>query len=314
MHQRRESSKVGAMGRFVIASLYKFVALSELELLRNALLSQCRDNNICGTLLLAPEGINGTVSGSREAIDAVLAWLREQPGLSDLDHKESFADTAPFHRLKVRIKDEIVTLRDHEVDPRARVGTYVDPQDWNALIADPDVIVIDTRNAYEVRVGSFKGAVDPGLENFCDFPAWAQANLDPQRQPKIAMYCTGGIRCEKASSLLLREGFPEVYHLKGGILRYLEKVDESSSAWDGECFVFDQRVALDHNLAPGHHTLCFGCREPVAPEDRQNPDFENNVCCPRCAGTTDEPTRERRRERARQIELAAARGERHIGR
>lgn len=302
------------MGRFVVASLYKFVSLGDPAGLRASLLPLGQQNELCGTILLATEGINGTVAGSREAIDAVIGWLRTLDGLEGLETKESLTDIAPFHRFKVRVKNEIVTLRDDEVAPATRVGSYVDPEQWNQLIADPDVIVIDTRNTYEVKVGRFQGAVDPGLDNFCDFPAWAEANLDPKRNPKIAMYCTGGIRCEKASSLLLGQGFPEVYHLRGGILRYLEKVEQSDSKWDGECFVFDQRVALNHELAPGEHTLCFGCREPLSPAERADPLFEDNVCCPHCAATTDEPTRERRRERARQVELAAQRGQRHIGR
>ncbi|MFT5042504.1 MAG: UPF0176 protein, partial [Hyphomicrobiaceae bacterium] len=312
-HSPPSSVQFGSMSAYVISSLYKFVELSDPEALRVPLLERCKQNSVQGTLILAGEGINGTICGKRDAIDQVLAWLRQQPGLEDLDPKESLADEPAFHRLKVRVKNEILTLRDDEISPRTRVGTYVEPEDWNELIADPDVIVIDTRNEYEVRVGTFEGAIDPDIRNFSEFPAWAEANLDSERPPKIAMFCTGGIRCEKASSLLLREGFPEVYHLHGGILRYLERVEENDSKWTGECFVFDQRVALNHSLQPGQFSLCYGCQEPIGPEERDHPDFELGVTCPRCAATTSEATRERKRERVRQVELAHSRGERHIG-
>jgi UPF0176 protein len=301
------------MTEFVIASLYKFVELSNPQELRAPLRAICQSNGVRGTLLLASEGINGTISGDRVGLENVLAWLRSQVGLEDLDHKESTAEIPPFHRLKVQVKEQIVTLREDDITPTTRVGTYVEPEDWNQLIADPDVVVIDTRNDYEVSIGRFNGAIDPHLQHFDDFPAWAEANLSSERQPKIAMYCTGGIRCEKASSYLLREGFAEVYHLRGGILRYLEKVEEEKSEWDGECFVFDQRVSLDHALKPGDYTLCFGCREPLSRADREHADFELGVCCPHCAGVMNDETKERKRERVRQVALAAKRGERHIG-
>ncbi|MEC9481805.1 MAG: rhodanese-related sulfurtransferase, partial [Halomonas sp.] len=225
----------------VVAALYKFVALPDYQALREPLLSTLKAHDIRGTLLLAEEGINGTVSGTRESIDALLAWLREDTRFAELDHKESCCDAHPFYRTKVKLKREIVTLGVSGVDPNQRVGTYVEPQDWNAIISDPEVLVIDTRNDYEVEIGSFEGAVDPRTQSFREFPDYVKQHYDPARHKKVAMFCTGGIRCEKASSYMLHEGFEEVYHLKGGILNYLEKVPESASLWRGECFVFDNR-------------------------------------------------------------------------
>lgn len=301
------------MPAFVVAAFYKFVALRDAEALVAPLELLCARHELCGTILLANEGINSTVAGSREGIDALITHLRAQPGLADLTPKESFCDEPPFHRMKVRLRAEIVTIGDHEIDPTAVVGTYVPPAQWNQLLSDPEVVLVDTRNVYETRLGVFEGAVDPGITNFRDFPTWVTNNLDPAKHTKVAMYCTGGIRCEKATSLLLRRGFSQVFHLEGGILKYLEEVAPEQSKWRGECFVFDQRVALDHALKPGQHQLCFGCQEPISPEDLLSPLYEAGVCCPHCHdGLTDE-TRASRRERAKQVALAKARGERHIG-
>lgn len=229
----------------VVAALYKFVTLEDYKEMRVPLLAECKKTRILGTLLLAHEGINGTIAGTREDIDLILAHLRSDPRFADLEHKESFVESMPFLRMKVRLKKEIVTLGVPGIDPNKKVGTYVDAKDWNALISDPSVTVIDTRNDYEFEMGTFKNAVNPKTKSFREFPAFAQANLDPAKAPKIAIFCTGGIRCEKASSYLMEQGFSEVYHLKGGILKYLEKVPEEQSLWQGKCFVFDQRGVLD---------------------------------------------------------------------
>jgi UPF0176 protein len=296
----------------VIAALYGFARLDDHESLQRPLQDLCRSEGIVGTLLLASEGVNGTVAGPGAGIERLLAFLRELPGLEELEAKYASAAKPPFGRMRVRLKQEIVTMGVPDIDPLERVGTYVEPEDWNALVDDPEVLLIDTRNDYEVRIGTFTGAVDPRTKSFRDFPAWVAEHVDPARHKRVAMFCTGGIRCEKATSLLLREGVSEVYHLKGGILRYLEQTPEDDSRWEGECFVFDRRVAVDHALAPGKHVLCFGCLEPLAPEELSHPDYEAGVCCHRCVGSLDDETRERRRERMRQIAAAKARGEEHM--
>ena len=271
---------------WVVATFYKFVSLPDCADLRSRLLQFCQSYPLRGTILLAQEGINGTIAGSREAIDAVLAYLRSDQRLADLEHRESPAAELPFDRLKVKVKSEIVTLGLPEVDPSRQVGTYVEPQDWNALITDPDVIVVDTRNAYEISVGTFQGAQNPQTGSFREFPGYVQQNLESAQSKKIAMFCTGGIRCEKASAYLLSQGFQQVYHLKGGILKYLEEVPAEASLWQGECFVFDQRVAIQHGLEAGTHKMCFSCGHPVSEADRSSPDFEEGVSCPRCASGT----------------------------
>jgi len=299
----------------VVAALYKFVGLPDYVELRQPLLDTLLANDIRGTLLLAEEGINGTVSGTRQGIDRLLAWLRNDPRLADVDHKESYCDEQPFYRTKVKLKKEIVTLGVPGVDPNRRVGTYVEPRDWNALIDDPEVLVIDTRNDYEVAIGSFEGAVDPKTRSFREFPDYIKAHFDPTRHKKVAMFCTGGIRCEKASSYMLGEGFEEVFHLKGGILKYLEQVPQGESRWRGDCFVFDNRVTVRHDLSEGEFELCHACRMPVSAEDRASAHFVAGVSCPHCRDQLPEKTRASARERQKQIELARERHQPHpIGR
>ena len=277
----------------------------------------CRAQGIRGTLLLAPEGINGTIAGPREGVAGVLGHIRRLPDCADLDVKLSNASTMPFHRMKVRVKREIVTMGEPGVDPRASAGTYVEAQEWNALISDPDTIVIDTRNAYEVAVGTFIGAIDPQTSSFRDFPDWfrsvRQGLLGGQRRPKVAMFCTGGIRCEKSTAFLKQEGVEDVYHLKGGILKYLETVPEEESLWQGECFVFDQRVTIGHGLAPGTHELCHACRRPVSVQALASPLYEAGVSCAACHCERTEEQRASYRERHRQEMLAAAQGRSHVG-
>jgi len=297
---------------FVIAALYKFVTLEDYRALRQPLLERCLALGIKGSLLLAQEGINGTVAGSRAGIDALLAHLRADPRLVDLDHKESIDTTQPFLRMKVKLKREIVTLGVPDIDPNRLVGTYVEPEHWNAVISDPEVLVLDTRNDYEVEIGTFEGALNPNTQSFREFPEFAR-QFDPARHKKVAMFCTGGIRCEKASAYMLQQGFDKVYHLKGGILKYLEEVPPEQSLWRGECFVFDHRVAVDHRLNKGSHELCHACGWAVSETDRRSPLYEEGVSCPRCASTLTDTQRSRFRERRKQIELAQARGEQHLG-
>jgi UPF0176 protein len=297
-----------------IAALYQFTALPDYEALQPSLLKMCELLEIKGTILLAQEGINGTISGTHEAIDELLEFLREDPRLSDLEAKFSEAESAPFYRMKVRLKKEIVTMGVDDIDPNKVVGTYVDPADWNELISDPDTILIDTRNDYEVEIGTFKGAVNPKTKTFRDFPNWVEENRETISKPKVAMFCTGGIRCEKASAFMKQNGFEDVYHLKGGILKYLETQPEEESLWGGECFVFDQRVAVKHNLEQGQYDQCFACRHPITEEDKQSPLYIKGVACPRCHADMSEDQKARFAERQKQIELAKARGETHIGR
>ncbi|WP_416878285.1 rhodanese-related sulfurtransferase [Litorimonas sp.] len=297
-----------------IAALYQFTALPDYEALQPSLLKMCELLEIKGTILLAQEGINGTISGTHEAIDELLEFLREDPRLSDLEAKFSEAESAPFYRMKVRLKKEIVTMGVDDIDPNKVVGTYVDPADWNELISDSDTILIDTRNDYEVEIGTFKGAVNPKTKTFRDFPNWVEENRESISKPKVAMFCTGGIRCEKASAFMKQNGFEDVYHLKGGILKYLETQPEEESLWGGECFVFDQRVAVRHNLEQGQYDQCFACRHPITEEDKQSPLYIKGVACPRCHADMSEDQKGRFAERQKQIELAKARGETHIGR
>ncbi len=295
-----------------VAALYRFARFDDPAALRARLLAACEAHGIKGTLLLAHEGINGTIAGTAEAVGAVLDHIRALPDCADIEVKYSTADAMPFHRMKVRLKREIVTMGQPDIDP-LDVGHYVAPADWNALIDSPDTIVIDTRNAYEVKVGSFAGAIDPDTSSFSEFPDWFRANRDAIADKKVAMFCTGGIRCEKATAFLKAEGITDVFHLKGGILKYLEEVPPADSRWQGECFVFDERVAVGHGLAPGSHGLCRACRMPVSPEDRQSPLYEEGVSCPACHATRDEEQRAGYAERHRQVMLAQARGQVHVG-
>ncbi|ODT59300.1 MULTISPECIES: rhodanese-related sulfurtransferase [Paracoccus] len=284
-----------------VAALYHFARLPDPGARQGPLLELCRAQGLCGTLLLAPEGVNGTIAGPRAGVLAVLDHIRAWPGFAGLDWKESAADAPPFARMKVRLKAEIVTMGQPDMDPATTTGHYVAPRDWNALIAAPDVAVIDTRNDYEVQIGTFQGAIDPGTRSFRDFPAWWQGNAHRFEGKRIAMFCTGGIRCEKSTNYLISQGVDQVYHLQGGILKYLEEVPEADSAWQGDCFVFDQRVSLTHGLAPGRHGLCHACRRPLAPEDRDRPEYEKGVSCHRCAEEYGPEDRARFRERQRQI-------------
>ncbi|THD85729.1 rhodanese-related sulfurtransferase [Aliigemmobacter aestuarii] len=296
-----------------IAALYHFTRLDDPAALRTGLQDLCDAEGIRGSLLLAREGINGTIAGPRAGIEAVLARIRALPGCSDLEHKESHADAMPFGRMKVKLKREIVTMGQPDIDPRARVGHYVPPAEWNALISSPDVAVIDTRNDYEVAIGTFEGAVDPGTRSFREFPAWWEQNRERFHNKRIAMFCTGGIRCEKSTNFLLQQGVSEVYHLKGGILKYLEDVPETGSLWHGQCYVFDGRVSVGHGLKPGDYGSCHACRRPLSAEDRARPEYEEGVQCHRCAGEYSDADRARFRERMRQMELAERRGTRHLG-
>lgn len=296
-----------------VAALYHFTRFSDPAALRGPLLDLCGALGIKGSLLLAKEGINGTVAGTRSAIDAVVAHIRGLPGCTDLEWKESPAATMPFGKMKVKVKREIVTMGQPNIDPKARVGHYVSSAEWNALISSPDVVVIDTRNDYEVAIGTFEGAIDPGTRSFSEFPAWWSDNRDRFHNKRIAMFCTGGIRCEKSTNFLLNQGVDEVYHLKGGILKYLEDVPVEQSLWHGECFVFDQRVSVGHGLLPGNLSCCGACRRPVTSEGRADPCFEDGVCCPACKDEYTLADRARFRERQRQIKLAEARGEPHLG-
>ncbi len=299
--------------RFLVAAFYKFVSLPDYQAIRVPLQQRCEGLGLLGSILLAEEGINGTVSGSEHGIRRLFERLREDQRLEDLHYKESWATEQPFYRMRVRLKKEIVSLGVDGVDPNRAVGTYVPPADWNELISRKDVRLIDTRNHYEYHLGTFRGAEDPKTGSFREFPEWVSGNLDPERDQNVAMFCTGGIRCEKATSYLLDLGFKNVYHLDGGILNYLETIDLDDSLWDGDCFVFDNRVTVDHDLAEGDFEICPACRMPLTEDDRESPMFELHVSCPRCFDRLTKKKREGLLERARQIKLARERGEVHIG-
>jgi UPF0176 protein len=301
-----------------IAALYRFTHFADPAALRGPLAAFCAAQGVHGTLLLAQEGINGTIAGSDVSIEAVLGYVRALPGCEDLDVKESRAATMPFYRLKVRVKREIVTMGEPNIDPRVNAGQYVAPEDWNALIAQPNVILIDTRNDYEVRIGSFEQAINPRTVSFRDFPDWFRQNraqlLDAIDAPKVAMFCTGGIRCEKATAFLKSEGVEEVYHLQGGILRYLETVPQAQSKWHGDCFVFDQRVSVQHGLKPGEYDLCHACRMPLSADDLKSPLYVVGSSCHQCYNQRDDAQRAKYSAREKQMQLAKARGDVHIGR
>ena len=288
---------------YIVATFYKFVALPKFQDLRQPILAECKSQEIKGTVLLAAEGINGTIAGTRQGIDNILGYLRSLESFADLEHKESTADKLPFTRLKVRLKKEIVTLGKPEVDPNQKVGTYVRPQDWNQIISDPEITVIDTRNQYEVEIGTFQRAINPETESFRDFPEYIAQNIDPKQHPKVAMFCTGGIRCEKASSYLLSQGFEEVYHLKGGILKYLEEVPAEESLWDGECFVFDKRVTVKEGLEIGTYDMCFACGHPITEADKNSPQYKDMISCPYCYEDLTPEKIERQINRQRQKEF-----------
>jgi UPF0176 protein len=298
---------------FHVAAFYQFAKLGNYAALRQPLLDLLTAHHIRGSILLAAEGINGTIAGEPAGLAAALAGIRALTGLNDLEHKTSHAAAMPFKRMKVRLKQEIVTIGNVVADPTEKVGTYVDAKDWNALISDPDVILIDTRNAYEVGIGTFTGAIDPHTESFSAFPGFVREKLAANREAKIAMFCTGGIRCEKASSFMINEGFENVYHLKGGILKYLETVPAAESRWEGACFVFDERVAVEHDLKVADFSICHGCLKPVSAADRQSTDYEVGVCCPACAGGLSEVQKASNRERQKQVDLAETRGRKHLG-
>ena len=298
---------------FSVVAMYHFCVLQDLQELQLEIERKASSLGVKGTLLLAREGINGTVAGSAAAMTQLVAFLRGYEPFRELEIKTSHATEMPFLRLKVRIKKEIVTMGQPNIDPLTSVGSYVSASDWNELIADPNVTVIDTRNDYEVSIGTFEGAINPKTDSFREFPDWVKENLDPAKHQKIAMFCTGGIRCEKATSYLLQEGFEEVSHLKGGILKYLEDVPEQDSLWHGECFVFDQRVAVGHGLKEGSYDLCYGCRCPIRETDKAHKDFEAGVCCPNCHDVLTESQKSRFRMRQKQMQLAKKRGANHLG-
>ena len=297
----------------VVCALYKFVHLENFEQFQQPLMHVMRVNRIKGTILLAREGINGTVAGSRNNIDRLLQWLQQDDRLAPLEYKESLSHKLPFKRTRVKIKKEIVTMGVENIDPRRVAGTYVEPEDWDELIADPDVVLIDTRNDYEVQVGTFKSAVNPQTDTFRQFPDYVKQNLDPKKHKKVAMFCTGGIRCEKSTAYLKEQGFEEVYHLKGGILKYLEKIPEEHSSWQGECFVFDDRVTINHQLEPGSYDQCHACRLPITEENKQSEHFQQGVSCPYCFDKHSPSQKKRFQEREKQMQLARLRGEAHLG-
>lgn len=298
---------------YVVAALYQFTLFDDPNALRAQVEDVAREAGVRGTLLFAREGLNGTIAGTRAGIDRVLAEVQSLPGCESLEWKESTATEEPFNRLRVRLKKEIVTMGQPDVDPTASVGTYVDPQDWNDVISDPDTVVIDTRNDYEVAIGTFEGAIDPETKSFGEFPDWWQEHKSDFVGKRVAMFCTGGIRCEKSTNYLLGQGVNDVLHLKGGILKYLEEVPSEGSMWNGECFVFDGRVSVGHGLEEGPHILCYACRQPILEADKDRPEYENGVSCHLCINETTEEAKNSFRERQKQVALAAERGERHIG-
>lgn len=297
----------------VITALYHFVRLGNYKDLRQPLLEVMLENNVRGTLLLAIEGINGTIAGRRDDTEKVLNWLRKDERLRNFDSKESFSDSMPFYRTKVKLKKEIVTMGVEGIDPKKKVGRYVKPEDWNELISDPDTILIDTRNDYENQIGSFKNAINPDTKTFREFPKYVKDNLDPKKHKKVAMFCTGGIRCEKSTAYLIEQGFEDVFHLQGGVLKYLEEIPKDKTMWEGECFVFDNRVAVNHDLEKGQYEQCFACRYPITQEEMKSDKYQEGVSCPHCYDTVTEEQRTRFAEREKQIMLAKQRGEEHIG-
>lgn len=301
------------MNNITVCALYKFVRLENFETLKPSLLAVMEENNVKGTLLLALEGINGTIAGTQAGIDAVLAFLNAESRLTGVSYKFSYHQENPFQRTKVKLKKEIVTMGVEGIDPTLTVGTYVKPKDWNALISDPEVLLVDTRNDYEIEIGTFENAINPNTETFREFPDYVAKNLDKNKHKKVAMFCTGGIRCEKSTAYLKEQGFEEVYHLEGGVLQYLEDVPKEETMWEGECFVFDGRVAVNHDLEKGQYDQCFACRFPITDADKESEHYIKGVSCPRCYDTVSDEQRSRFKEREKQINLAKSRGESHIG-
>lgn len=289
------------MMTYTVATFYKFVSFPDYEEQKYLLLEKCHEHDLKGTILLSSEGINATIAGTDDDVEAIINYLQQDQRLADLDVKYSSASDVPFQRIKVRLKQEIVTLGRPEVNPSEQVGTYVTPEQWNDVIKDEETIVIDTRNSYEVDIGTFQGAINPNTHSFREFPDYVEKKLDPKKHKKIAMFCTGGIRCEKATSFLLRQGFSEVYHLKGGILKYLEEVPKEKSLWQGECFVFDQRVAVKHQLEMGSYDMCLGCGHPISDEDKASVHYEQWVYCPYCYEDLTEEKLAKKRAKKRQI-------------
>ncbi len=300
------------MSNLLVATFYRFVRLEDHTSMQKAIEDCCVSHGVRGIVLLAEEGINSTLAGTHEGVMAVIDYLRSDPRLSDLSWKESSADHQPFRKLRVRVKKEIVKMGVPGIDPAQLVGTYVKPEKWNELIADPNVIVIDTRNDYEVEIGTFKNAIDPDITSFGELPKWIDTNIDIDTQPRVAMFCTGGIRCEKSTALLREAGVKEVYHLEGGILKYLEEIPEDQSLWDGQCFVFDERVSVGHGLEVGEYELCRACRYPLREGDSESPLYTRGVSCPRCHSHTTEEQKTRFAQRQKQIDLARSRGEKHL--
>ena len=301
------------MANYTVCALYKFTALPDFQTLQTPIRSFLKQHEIMGTILLAHEGINGTISGSNESIKKFIAYVQEDSRFEGIDYKLSFHDTNPFYRTKVRLKKEIVAMGIEDIDPCHSTGTYIEPEKWNELIADEDTLLIDTRNEYEIGIGSFKNAINPHTDTFREFPKFADEHLDPNKHKKIAMFCTGGIRCEKSTAYLKQKGFEEVYHLKGGILNYLKTVHQPTSKWEGECFVFDNRVSVNHDLEKGNFDQCHACRMPISHEDKKNKHYQKGISCPHCYSLTDDQRKKRFEERQKQIQLAQERGEFHIG-
>lgn len=300
------------MSSFLVTTFYRFTKLEDHASMQGAIDACCQKHDVRGIILLANEGINATIAGTREGVMAVLDFLREDSRLADLQWKESSASKQPFRKMRVRLKKEIVTMGVPDVDPTQLAGTYVSPEDWNELISDPEVIVIDTRNDYEVEIGSFERAINPDLQSFGQLPEWLESQLDVDTQPRVAMFCTGGIRCEKSTALLKQAGIKEVYHLDGGILKYLERIPEAESLWKGQCFVFDERVSVGHGLEVGEYELCRACRYPIQESDKHSEHFREGVSCPRCHDQTSDEQKARFSDRQQQIELAKQRGQRHL--
>ncbi len=301
------------MSEFIVCALYKFVNLPQYKEIQRPLQAKMIENQVKGTLLLAQEGVNGTISGSRSGIDAVLEWMQTIPEFSPIDVKEASTSQLPFKRSKVKLKQEIVTMGVTGIDPKRSVGTYVAPQQWNDLINDPEVILVDTRNHYEISVGTFNNAINPKTTNFREFPQYVKQNLNPEIHKKVAMYCTGGIRCEKSTAYLKQQGFEEVFHLKGGILKYLEEIPEEDSLWQGECFVFDERITVNHQLEKGSYDQCYACRLPISEEDKLSEHYQQGVSCHNCYHQRSAEDKARYQEREKQVQLAETRGDVHIG-